>query len=331
MDRIQLVQSVLDGRRPDRPPLSFWCHFSADQVWGRPAVDAHVAHLEAWDLDFLKVMNDNRYPHDGRIRDVADLASLAVLGGDEAGFARQLDLLADLKRELAGRVLMTTTVFNAWATLRRLVGPPKIKHGPPDLVSVDDQPSSTIKRFLADDAAAVATALRTIGASLANFARRCIEAGADGVFLSVRDDWVDSPGVGQSLYRRLVRPTDLDILAGAAGGRLNIVHVCGKGVDFRAFAEYPAHVINWADRAAGPAIRDVCGWVRPALSGGVDNLSTLPDGTPDDVCREVVDALAQAGDRPLIITPGCTYDPQVVPRANLEALCHAVRTETRSD
>ncbi len=323
MDPIERVQSVLEGRRPDRPPISFWHHFGPDQVYGPAAVEAHLAHLESFDLDFLKVMNDNAYPHATRVERVDDLASLTVLRGDEPEFARQLDLLADLKRTVPGRVLMSTTVFNAWATLRRLIRPPT-SHGPPKL-TVDDEPSRMMKAWYAEDPAAVTAAVRTVASSLANFARRCIGAGADGVFLSVRDDWVDAPGDQTQLYDRLVRPTDLEILAAAADGRLNMLHVCGKAVGFRRFADYPTHALNWADRAAGPALADVCRWAKPAICGGLDNLTTLPNGTAADCEAEVADALRQAGDRPIMIAPGCTYDPECVPRENLEAVCQAVR------
>ena len=37
------------------------------------------------------------------------------------------------------------------------------------------------------------------------------------------------------------------------------------------------------------------------------------------------DAIRQAGDRPILIAPGCTYDPARVPAANLEAVCRAAR------
>jgi hypothetical protein len=113
----------------------------------------------------------------------------------------------------------------------------------------------------------------------------CLQAGADGIFLSVRDDWVE---VGRrppapSLYEQLVRQTDLEILSAASVARFNIVHACGRPINFRAFAEYPAAILNWADRAAGPSIADVLDWVRPAICGGVDNLGTLVSGTPRDV------------------------------------------------
>jgi len=103
-----------------------------------------------------------------------------------------------------------------------------------------------------------------------------------------------------------------------------MLHVCGRPVDFASFAEYPVHAINWADRAAGPRIGEVARWLKPAPCAGVDHLRTLPEGAPDDCAREVADALRQAGERPVIIAPGCTYDPQRVPRENLEAVVRAV-------
>ena len=104
-----------------------------------------------------------------------------------------------------------------------------------------------------------------------------------------------------------------------------MLHVCGRAVDFRSFARYPVHAVNWADRAAGPSIAQVRDWLKPALCAGVDNLAALPDGSPQDCAAQVADALRQAGDRPIIIAPGCTYDPARVPRANLQAVCAAAR------
>jgi uroporphyrinogen decarboxylase len=329
MSPLDRVQAVLAGRLPDRPPFSFWYHFPPEQSAGPAALDAHLNHLKTWQPDFLKVMNDNPYPHAHPIAAVEDLASLGPLRGNEEGFGRQLDLLADLRRQVdAGeRLYLTTTVFNAWTVLRQLVQPPTI-HRPPNLDAQADVPSRWIRQAYAVKPELVAAALRTIGANLARFAGRCVQAGADGVFLSVRDDWVDPPQAAvaeSSLYARLVRPTDLEILGAAATSPFNMLHVCGKSVDFRAFGQYPVAAVSWADRAAGPSIAEVAGWLRPAICAGVDNLKTLPGGLPADIEREVRDALRQAGSRPMIVAPGCTFDPESVPSANLEALAKAVR------
>jgi uroporphyrinogen decarboxylase len=320
---------VLAGRAPDRAPLGFWAHFPAGQWAGPAAVRAHLEHLRAYDLDFLKVMNDNGYPHQGQLARVGDLAGLVELRGDEGEFGRQLDLIAQLHAELRGEVLLTTTIFNTWSVLRSLIRPPTV-HLPPNLDGAADGPSREIRKWAGQDGPAVQGALARIGASLANFARHCLQAGADGVFLSVRDDWVRDGAAGAAggtgdLYEQMVRPTDLAILHAAAAGRFNMLHVCGKAVDFRGFADYPVQAVNWADRAAGPSIAEVRDWLKPAICAGVDNLTTLPEGTPEDCAAQVAEALRQAAGRPMIIAPGCTYDPARVPRANLKALCDAVR------
>jgi hypothetical protein len=121
MTPIQRIDAVLRGEKPNRPPVSFWYHFPADAAFGDNAVRAHLDHLHAYQLDFLKVMNDNPYPHEGAIASIDDLASLKVLVGNETGFGRQLELVAALRKATHGQVYLVTTIFNAWATLRQLV------------------------------------------------------------------------------------------------------------------------------------------------------------------------------------------------------------------
>ena len=286
---------------------------------------AHVAQLERYGLDFLKVMNDNPYPHAGRIEHVEDLATLSPLRGDEEGFGLQLELISSLKAGVEDRVYLPTTLFNAWMVLRLLVEPAKV-YMPPNLDAEADGPSRWIRQAYAYKPELVSAAMTTIGQNLARFAGKCLQAGADGVFLSVRDDWVDVPQAPElHLYDHLVRPADREILAAVNTAKFNILHVCGKAVDFKAFAGYPVPVMHWADRAAGPAITDVAPWLKPTLCGGVDNLGTLVSGSPEQVREEVLDAVRQAGSRPIIIAPGCTFDPQRVSEANLQAMVHVVR------
>ncbi|MBN1488304.1 MAG: hypothetical protein JXA69_00175 [Phycisphaerae bacterium] len=327
MNRRERVQTVLDGRWPDRPPVSFWYHFSHEEAAGQPAIDAHLRHIEKYDLDFCKVMNDNRYPREPgqeTIRELADLKRLTVLTGTEDAFAAQLAVIEGLAKAFGGEVFTCTTIFNPWTTLRQLVEPPRKTHGPPKITDIDER-DEHITTMLKADRAAVAAAIDTIAESLANFARACIAAGADGVFMSVRDDWVDRQANGPETYDEIVRPADLKILNAAAAGTFNMLHICGKALNFEAFAGYPVQVLNWADRAAGPSIAYARDRVKPTISGGVDNLKELPAGTPDEVAAQVRDAVRQAKERPILMTPGCTYDPAVVPDTNLHAMVEAAK------
>jgi uroporphyrinogen decarboxylase len=328
MNKIERVDAVLAGRQPDRPPVSFWYHFGPEASFGPKAVAAHVQHVETYDLDFLKIMDDNRYPRpatpSGVMASAADLDRLEVLQGDEDTFGRQLDLIAQLARYFAGQLRMITTVFNSWSTLRQLATPETGQHGPPSLATGQAPQDALLSRLLRETPAAVARALEVLTESLSHFIKHALAAGADGVFLSVRDDWVDTRENGAGTYDRLVRPGDLKLLAASAQGSFNLLHVCGKAIDFRRFAAYPVQAINWADRSAGPAIADVAAWVRPALCAGLDNLGTMVTGSPEECVQQVADALQQAGGRPMLIAPGCTFDPGAVPQANLQAICRAV-------
>ena len=91
-------------------------------------------------------------------------------------------------------------------------------------------------------------------------------------------------------------------------------------MDFGRFARYPVHAINWADRSAGPSIASVAGWLQPAICGGLDNLATMATGSPEDCRREAADAVSASGGRPIILAPGCTFDPAAVPEENLLAI-----------
>jgi len=333
MTKRERVQSVIGGLQPDRVPVSFWYHFKPAQATGRAAVDAHLRHLEAYDLDFLKVMNDHEYPREdiGIVESPADLARIKPRPGDTGELSAQLEVLRQLCGSLGEDILSCTTLFNPWANpwalLRKLVVPENRTHGPPKLAGADER-DDKISALLKEDRAAVKAAVDAIAETLADFARLCIQAGATGIFLSVRDDWVNRPQNGPDTYAEVVRPADLKILQAVQDAPFNFLHICGKPEDFRGFAEYPVQVINWADRAAGPSIAYARDRVRGdmAIAGGVDNLETMPNGSPEDCADEVRDALRQAQDRPIMITPGCTFDPASVPEENLRAIIDAARS-----
>lgn len=334
MNKIERLDTVIKGNRPDRAPVSFWYHFSEECAAGKAAVEAHVRHMETYDLDFLKIMDDNRYPRlglrNGVISEIDDLEQLPELQGDEDSFARQLELISALATRFRGQFRMITTIFNSWSTLRSMILPASGKHGPPVLGQSDDPRDHTMSRFLLEAPDALSCALDTITQSLSKFVRNCLEAGADGIFFSVRDDWVDRPENKPGSYYRLVQPGDLRILKSAGSGSFNMLHVCGQIMDFKRFGNYPVDAVNWADRCAGPSIASVSAWLRPAICGGLDNLGTMKDGSPVDCEREAVDAMRQAGDRPIILAPGCTFDATTVPEENLRAIRRIVETGANS-
>jgi len=316
------VYTVLKGQKADRPPLSFWHHFPPPATRGEEAVRAHLEHLERWKLDFLKVMNDTGFPRpkpNWVITSAENLKQIPEYTGNEKEFEEELQIVRNLAERLRGDPPMVITVFNTWATLRRLCAPESDVHGPPKLDGFD-QRDEILQRIRKEDDRALSDALQKIGRALANFSKECLSAGADGIFLSVRDDWLENA----KDYDDFVKPNDLSILDAVSSGSFNMLHVCGKPKNFERFTKYPTQAINWADRYAGPRISDAIKVTRQTICGGLDNLNTMPNGTREDCVREIHDALLQAGGRPIMITPGCTYDPNAVPKENLQAIVDAV-------
>jgi len=326
MTKRQRVEAVLQGRRPDRPPASCWYHFGRDQQSGPAAVDAHLRHLEKYDLDFLKVMHDLPFPRGDVdvVRSAQDLRKIRPLPGDAGSLGEQLQLIRELSQRVGPDVFLCNTLFNPWTTLRLMTRPLSYDHGTPKIDCHDDR-DETLTALLNEDRAAVRAALEALARTLAAFVRLALAAGANGVYLSVRDDWVNTPANGPQTYEEMVRPADHIVLEAAGGAPFNILHICGRPRNFTGFAEYPVQVLHWADRAAGPSLAYARDRAKPALAGGVDNLKTLPQGSPQDVAAEVRDALRQVKNRPLIVAPGCTFDPKAVPEENLHAMFDAAR------
>jgi uroporphyrinogen-III decarboxylase len=73
---------------------------------------------------------------------------------------------------------------------------------------------------------------------------------------------------------------------------------------FERLAQLPGHVWNWDDRAAGPSLAAARALVPGAVCGGLDQVRTLRDGTPEAAAAEAREAVAQAGPG-LIVAPGC--------------------------
>ena len=61
VNKIALVDAALSGLRTEVIPFSVWFHFPDSARGGAACARAHLEHYRRYDLDYLKVMNDNLY------------------------------------------------------------------------------------------------------------------------------------------------------------------------------------------------------------------------------------------------------------------------------
>ena len=289
MNKIERMQAMLQGERPDRVPAGFWFHFPAANAAGQAMAQAHIDYYRAADPDLLKVMNDNGYERVGveAITSPADWRKLEPAPQSSAAYQAQLSGLRELVDTLGDEVLMASTIFNPYATGN------KISDG-------------KVTEHLKADPEAVSAGLGAIAESLAGFAAACVEAGAAGIYFSAQGG--DGDRFTAQEHASYLKPHDITVLeaATAAGATCNILHVCGRGLRLEDYRDYPGHTVNWAPQNDNPSLsagRDL--FQRPII-GGVDERGPIVDGTRAAVTAEVRAALAEMGSAGFMIGAGCT-------------------------
>jgi uroporphyrinogen decarboxylase len=291
MDRIARVRAALAAEAVDRPPFTVWYHFGLQHLPPERAAEAHLEFAEAYDLDWLKVMNDFGYPLPDGLEvatQASDLRRLASVDVTRGPLGQQLALIAHLAPRLRDRMLFVDTIFDAWSSLRRSV--------------VKD----AMDRLMQDDPTALERALGVVNANLVAYARASLGRGAAGIFVSIP---AGADAVTPEQFDRFVRPFAHALLEGirSAGGAA-IVHAHGSRLHFERVLDLPAQALSWADRATGPTLAEARRLTARPLVGGIDH-ARFNRMSPVDVRGQVRDAVAQTGPRGLLLAPGCSIPP----------------------
>ena len=124
MSKIERVRAALSGADVDRPPFSLWYHFGNQHAPADRTAQIHLEFFEAYQLDWLKVMNDYSYPMPRSIEtltDPRDLKRITAFDVRQGPLGEQLEAVRLIGQQLRGKALVVDTVFNAWNTLKRNV------------------------------------------------------------------------------------------------------------------------------------------------------------------------------------------------------------------
>jgi uroporphyrinogen decarboxylase len=106
-----------------------------------------------------------------------------------------------------------------------------------------------------------------------------------------------------------------------------MIHLHGVNPLFGLADLYPVDAVNWHDRETEPSLAQALSLTRRCLIGGIQRRGAVATGTPEQVTREVRDAIAQTGGRRLIVAPACVI-PTAAPFENLLAARRAVEPVT---
>ena len=308
MTKIERVRAALSGAEVDRPPFSVWYHFGLQHAAAERTAQTHVEFFEAYDLDWLKIMNDYSYPMPRGIETVTDPRDLKrVIAFDvrQGSLGEQLETVRLIGQALRGKALVVDTVFNAWNTLKRNV----LKEA--------------MGSFMQEHPTELEAALTVVNDNLVRYAITSLHGGASGIFYSV-------PATPDSLtaeqYERFMRPFDLAFLEAIRPfGEFHVLHAHGKELYLDRLQEYPVHAISWADRESGPPLALMRRVTTKALMGGLAH-ENFAYTSAAKLREQVRAAVAEAGTRKLFIAPGCA-----IPSYSFPELIRAARAEVGKD
>jgi uroporphyrinogen decarboxylase len=307
MNKIERVRGTLAGTPVDHAPFTIWYHFGNQHADPELAARVHLDFFEHYDLDLLKVMNDYDYPMPAGLDTMAtgaDLARLEPFDPEKTPLGRQLRVVEIVAKALRGRALFLDTVFDAWNTVRR------------NLVK------ESIKDLMVREPERLETALGIVNDNLVRYAKASLERGAAGIYLSVPATAED---MTRDQYERFMRPHDLALLQAIGDrGECHVVHAHGTKLFIDRLAEYPAHVLSWADLNGGPEIAAVRRMTGKTLMAGLDH-EKFPYVSAQAIREQVKTARAAGGPTRFILAPGCS-----VPTYSYPPLIHAAAAAARA-
>jgi uroporphyrinogen decarboxylase len=345
-ERFERVITVMQREVPDRVPWAIWGHFPAIEWLGRYSWEkstrdgeesamAHIALLRELDykMDLLKVTPYYRFmamQWGSKFEFInndesAPTVSTIVTKADDWEKLWVLDPMKELREFVRCNEILARD-------LRRM---PFIYTIPSPLIQAMNG-VSTPNRVIEDmkkNPDALKKGLETITETTMEFAKACIDAGASGIFFGIGGGgrvWRDLSIEQLELYalrydKQVLESIDCPI---------KLMHICSTPqgnpqdkdlMESGWFKKYPvdcinwdAHEYTWLDRA-----KEIYG-KRFAICGGLNRVTTLRTGSPQQVEAEVKMAIKDAGlDGGFMLGPGCTVY-QDMPRENYNAVGRAV-------
>ena len=325
MSRRERLQAAINREPVDRIPYAVWRHFPSVDHSSAGLAQATLRFHERYGSDFIKITPRGGYAveawgcvegdevrPDGHrpcvrcaVRDAGDWKKVRPLDPATApGWSEHLETIIRMGFDRRiGDAPVLPTLFSPLSLARKLSG---------DRLTHD----------LRAEPGLVTDALEAIAETLVRFAALALAEGVAGIFYSIQaaSRSVSSP----EDYARFGEPYDRRVLESVRDKSiLTIVHCHGDRLMFDRLAPLPGHAWNWDDRAAGPSLAEVRAQTVGAVIGGLDQWTTLRDGTPEQAVAEAQDAIAQTGGLGVIVGPGCVLQMNT-PDTNVAAVVQAL-------
>ena len=281
MNKIERVEAVLQGKKPDKIPAGFWFHYPGNFDTGQMA-DAHFKTFQETGVDIYKVMQDYVQKIDTVVQSPNDWSKVRFPGTSSPVYQKLLDVLKKILDTTGHDALVFQTMFGPLKTAA---------------MSYGDALVMTHAKEAPDLLAGV---VKIIAEAQEEWAAGFIEAGADGIYYAGQ---FSEPGrFTREEFDKLAAAGDLMVLKAAEskGGR-NLLHICGEpDYQFRScpswYTGYPFSIVNWSVKDTGISLKEgkeLFGG-KPVL-GGMDNKGNILNGSDESIANEVRTVIGSIG------------------------------------
>jgi uroporphyrinogen decarboxylase len=314
----QRLEACLANQPLDHVPVALWRHFPVDDQSPEGLARATLDYQKFFDFDLVKVTPSSSFclkdwgvqdewhgvtegtrDYTKRvIQNPEDWEKLPALDPYSGCLGAQLRCLTLIHEELKGHTPILQTIFNPLSQAKNLVG------GDMLLVHMRRYPE------------AVHTGLQIITESTLRFIEASIRTGIAGIFFA--EQHAQYGLLSTQEFLDFGKAYDLQILGGAQGLWLNMLHLHGNQVMFSEILDYPIHVINWHDRDTWPSLDEASKITPAVLCGGLRRERTMVLGTPEQVDAEAKDAIQTTRGKRFILGTGCVV-PITAPAGNILA------------
>ena len=322
------VEAALRGEPVDRPPAGAWGHTYREEWSPDQLATVTVDRQRRYGWDFVKFQpratcfaeafgaryqgsnHSLRAPKELEhpIHGHQDWPKLPRADASAPSLAEQVGALRATVTELGPEIPVLQTVFSPITVAGYLVGKDKRR----------------AVRDLRKHPEEMLPALDRIAATMIDFSRRSVAAGAAGIFYAV-SGYASEGMLSAEEYDRWLAPLDLRVLeALPAAAWFNVLHLCRGHLHFELARRLPVQAVSWSVHDPGnPSLAEGRKLSGKAVMGGLGQRTTLNRGTPEEVTKEARDALRETAGRGLLLAPGCSVPPGAR-QANLVAMMKAV-------
>jgi uroporphyrinogen decarboxylase len=326
MTKRERVMAAVRGAPVDRVPVSLWLHNFATENSPETLTAETLRLAGRFDWDFLKPQSraqcfaemwgltytasrERATPYTvtrAPLGTADDLRRLEPVDTRSGALGEQLQALRAIRKAVGAETPIIWTVFSPLMVV-------------PFLLAGGRAAAVALMR---SEPVAVEHALGAMAETLGAYARAAVAEGADGLFYATNMATQEFSTAAEC--RRFQRPYDLRILSQAENAPFNVLHVCGSGILFDEFADYPMAALSWATVPGNPSLYDAHKRTGRAVIGGLPAKPEIKRLPPAEVDARGRRAIAEMDGRFLLLGPDCSIDPDT-PDAVMEAATAASR------